>query len=77
LLVGERTGLFVPGDAVHARGQLTYVWVAADGAAQMRLVKPGGGSADLVELLSGVQPGDRVIVKAEGALSDGQRIELQ
>ncbi|HUI08205.1 MAG TPA: efflux RND transporter periplasmic adaptor subunit [Verrucomicrobiae bacterium] len=74
LFVGERTGLFVPRGAIHERGQLTYVLVAADGAARMRLVKPGGGYADLVELLSGVQVGDRVIVKAEGELSDGQQI---
>jgi len=74
LLVGERTGMFVPTDAVHERGQLTYVLVAADGVARMRLVKPGGSYADLTELLSGVQPGDRVIVRAEGELSDGQKI---
>jgi RND family efflux transporter MFP subunit len=74
LFVGERTGMFVPKDAVHERGQLTYVLVAADGTARMRLVKPGGGYADLVELLSGVQAGDRVIVKTEGDLSDGQAI---
>jgi len=69
--------LFVPKEAVHERGQLTYVLVAVDGAAQMRLVKPGSGYTDLIELLSGVQPGDRVIVKAEGELSDGQRVEMR
>jgi RND family efflux transporter MFP subunit len=74
LLVGERTGMFVPKEAVHERGQLTYVLVAGDGTARMRLVKPGGGYADLIELLSGVQAGDRVIVSAEGELSDGQKI---
>jgi multidrug efflux system membrane fusion protein len=77
LLVGERTGLFVPKTAVHERGQLTYVWVATDGAARMRLVKPGGGYADRVELLAGAQPGDRVIVSAEGELNDGQRVEAR
>jgi RND family efflux transporter MFP subunit len=73
-LVGERTRVFLPKAAVHERGQLTYVLVASEGRAEMRLVKPGQAYLDLVEILSGLQPGDNVIVNAEGELSDGQSI---
>ena len=73
-IVGERAGMFLPKAAVHERGQLTYVLVAGEGRAQMRLVKPGQEYLDLVEILSGLQPGDRVILSAEGELNDGQKI---
>jgi multidrug efflux pump subunit AcrA (membrane-fusion protein) len=76
-LVGEHTGTFVPKAVVHERGQLTYVLVVADGTARMRLVKTGQEYLDLVEVLSGLQPGDNVIVNAEGALTDGQRVEAR
>lgn len=77
LLVGERTGTFVPRAAVHERGQLTYVLVVADSTARMRLVKTGQEYLDLVEALSGLQPGDRVIVSADAEVVDGQRVEAR
>ncbi|MEI6083496.1 MAG: efflux RND transporter periplasmic adaptor subunit [Verrucomicrobiota bacterium] len=72
LLLGERFAMFVPKNAVHERGQLTYVFVADAGKARMRLVKTGKTYLDAVELLSGVQAGERVIVS--GDVSDGQPV---
>jgi RND family efflux transporter MFP subunit len=74
LVIGERAGLFVPQSAVHEQGQLTFVYVVDGGRARMRLVKLGKTLRDQVELLSGVETGDRVIVSAEGTLNDGQEI---
>ncbi|MBI5395205.1 MAG: efflux RND transporter periplasmic adaptor subunit [Verrucomicrobia bacterium] len=74
LVVGERENLFAPKTAVRERGQLTFVWAASDGRARMRLVKTGAALGDQIELLSGVQAGERVIVSAEGNVADGQRI---
>ncbi len=76
LLIGERSGLFLPKATVHERGQLTFVFVADDGQARMRLVKTGKEYLDLVEVLSGLQPGEKVVVGAEGELTDGRRISL-
>jgi len=73
--VGERTGLFVPKSAVRERGQLSFVFVAQDGRARMRLVRLGKTFGDKVELLSGVEPGETLIVSADGDLSDGRRIQ--
>jgi RND family efflux transporter MFP subunit len=70
LILGERFAMFVPKDAVHERGQLTYVFVVADGRAQMRLVKTSKSYLDAVEILSGLQQGERVIVAGE--VADGQ-----
>ena len=72
LPLGERIAMFVPQAAVHERGQLTYVFVAADGKAQMRLVKTGPAHSDSIELLAGVQAGERIIVAGE--VADGQPV---
>ncbi len=74
ILIGERTGIFVPASAVHERGQLSCVFVAADGRAQMRLVRTGKPSGDKIEILSGLEPGEKIVVA--GDVRDGQRIQL-
>ncbi|MBM3891386.1 MAG: efflux RND transporter periplasmic adaptor subunit, partial [Verrucomicrobia bacterium] len=74
LTVGERTGLFAPATAVHERGQLTFVFTAVDGRAQMRLVKTGKTIDNQVELLSGAEAGDKLIVSAQGELTDGRPV---
>jgi RND family efflux transporter MFP subunit len=72
LLLGERFAMFVPKDAVHQRGQLTYVYIAHAGTAHQRLVRTGKEYLGAVELLSGVRPGERVITA--GAVADGQPV---
>lgn len=72
LLLGERLAMFVPKAAVHERGQLTFVFIADAGKARMRLVKTGKTYLDAVEILSGVQSGERVILA--GDVADGQPV---
>jgi RND family efflux transporter MFP subunit len=72
LVLGEREAIFVPKNALRERGQLTYVLVISNGRAQMRLVKPGRSYRDSVEILSGLQSGERVIVAGE--VVDGQPV---
>jgi multidrug efflux pump subunit AcrA (membrane-fusion protein) len=72
LMLGERFAMFAPKSAVHERGQLTYIFVARDGRAQMRLVRTGKSYLDALEILSGLQSGERVIVAGE--VADGQPV---
>jgi RND family efflux transporter MFP subunit len=72
LILGERFGMFVTKEAVHERGQLTYVFVVAAGRAQMRLVKTGKTYLDAVEILAGMQTGEHMIVA--GDVADGQPV---
>ena len=59
---GVRQQLLIPADRVARVGQLDVVWVVNDGQAQRRFVRPGAASRDgLVEILSGLEPGDRVL----------------
>lgn len=74
IVVGQRTGLFLPKSAIHERGQLTFVFVTADGHAHMRLVKAGDETTAGMEILSGLQTGERVITSGSGELADGASI---
>lgn len=73
--VGEaREVLSVPKDAlVQARGGWT-VFVAADGKAQPRQVQLGVPAGDRYEVISGLAPGDQVVVRGNERLRPGQDI---
>lgn len=78
LFPGEtRTRLVVPEAALVRRGQLeSVVVVSAEGTARVRLVRAGETANGQVELLSGVQPGDRVVTSSPERLADGERVAL-
>lgn len=69
-----REVLSVPKDAlVQARGGWT-VFVAADGKAQPRQVEIGVPAGDRYEVISGLAPGDLVVVRGNERLRPGQDI---
>jgi RND family efflux transporter MFP subunit len=66
--VGTKQAIVLPHSAILQRGQLTGVYgVDENGVVSYRLVRVGKGRDGMVEVLSGIKPGDRVIV--EGALN--------
>jgi RND family efflux transporter MFP subunit len=75
--MGEIDGLRVPSEAVIQRGQLEYIFVVADGKAQLRLVKTGKHDGQEVELLAGAAAGDRVVISGAAQLRDGQPLQVQ
>ena len=75
--VGEATFLFVPLPALVRRGQLEILFVAADGKAQMRLVRAGKETSQGIEILTGLAPGESVVVEGAGNLRDGQPLQTQ
>lgn len=62
----------VPAAAVFQRGGLTGVFVAAEGGkvARLRWIATGGPAGDRVEVRSGLEPGERVVLDP-GDLADG------
>jgi RND family efflux transporter MFP subunit len=74
LPVGERSAIAVPPAALQRTGQLSFVYVIRDGRAAMRLIKTGPALDERIEVLSGLEPGDRVIVRAARELADGQPV---
>jgi len=75
--VGEATFLFVPSPALVRRGQLEILFVAADGKAQMRLVRTGKETAQGIEILAGLAPGEAVVIEGARTLRDGQPLQTR
>jgi len=75
--VGETAALRIPGSAVVRRGQLEIVFVVTDNKAQLRLVKTGKRIGGDVELVSGVEAGEKVVIFGSAGLADGQRVTLE
>jgi len=68
--------LLVPASALVLNGQMEQVFVAVEGRAQLRLVRSGTHHGEQVEILSGLEAGDRVVVDAVSRLHDGQPLEI-
>ena len=66
----------VPATAVFQRGQLEYVVVATGGRSQLRLIRTGKHLGDDVQVLSGVEAGEIVVVRDPETLRDGQPVEV-
>ncbi len=75
--VAEVKLLLVPQNAVLKRGQMELVFVAQNGKAALRLVKTGKVLEDRVEVLSGLEEGEQIIVSESAKLTDGQPVTIQ
>ncbi len=76
--MGRRNVLLVPKRAMRETGQLTGVFVV-DGSsrARFRLVKVVQFDSDRVELLSGVEPGEKIVDRLPDDLTDGIALEVR
>ena len=72
-----RTALLVPSSALVRRGQLEGVYVVAEGRAQLRWLRLGARRGDEVEVLSGLDEGDRVVVAPSAELRAGRLVEVR
>jgi RND family efflux transporter MFP subunit len=74
---GRTEILRLPQDAVVRRGQLEIVFVVEDGHARLRLVKTGKRFGDRVEVVSGLDSGETIVVEGAAKLKDGQPVEVR
>ena len=69
--------ILIPRSAILEQGQLTGVYaIDAAGIARLRLIKTGREIADRVEVLSGLNEGEAIVVDPIEAISDGVRVGL-
>ena len=72
LAVATRAGaIVVPEDAVQPLRTANVVWAVVEGKAQRRVVQLGVRSQGLVEVLSGVQAGEQVVVGGLERMGEG------
>jgi len=65
----------VPKPAIYRVGALEYVFVVKNGIAHLRFVKTGEEVGNMVIILSGLHPGEKVAVTKVEDLVDGARVE--
>jgi RND family efflux transporter MFP subunit len=74
---GSRTLLAVPAAAIAERGQLQSVFVADNDVARVRIITTGQRNKDRAEVLSGLTPGEKVILPVPAGLADGASVEVR
>jgi membrane fusion protein (multidrug efflux system) len=67
----------VPEDAVQPLRTANVVWAVADGKASRRVVQLGGRSQGVVEVLSGVEAGELVVVGGLERMAEGMPLAAQ
>lgn len=77
VVTGESRSIRVPVGALVERGQMETVFVVANEHAQLRIVRTGKRTDGEVELLSGIDPGENVVVEGTEQLRDGQPVALK
>jgi multidrug efflux pump subunit AcrA (membrane-fusion protein) len=75
--LASRSVVVVPASAIVERGQLQSVFVAEEGTARTRLITTGQRSKDAVEVLSGLNVGERIVTPIPAGLEDGARLEVR
>ncbi|WP_140909166.1 efflux RND transporter periplasmic adaptor subunit [Cognatiluteimonas lumbrici] len=72
----ERQALLVPEIAIVQVGQSSFAWrVKQDGSVEQAPVSLGARAAGQVEILRGLEAGDRIVVDGTGKLRPGSTIE--
>lgn len=71
-----RRALSVASASLVRRGQLTFVFMVADGVAHLRPIVPGIAASGRTEVLAGVTAGDVVVINPAPALTDGGRVTV-
>ena len=78
LPTGTRSVIRVPASAVAVVGQMERVFtIDAANRAALRLVRTGSRAEAGVEILAGLNAGERVIIAPPAALRDGQPVEVR
>ena len=72
-----RPAVLVPKTAVQTGNGQSAVFVLRQDAVERRAVRLGGSDGDRVEVLAGLQPGDRVVVAPPASLRDGAHVIAQ
>jgi RND family efflux transporter MFP subunit len=73
----QKERLMVPHHAVFDRGQLEGLYVVDDHSrVQLRWIRTGRVIGEKIEILTGLDPGERVVLGNRSPLKDGQMVEV-
>lgn len=73
---GERPGILIPQSATLRSGQLEGVYVVQEDRARLRWVRLGKAFGPRREVISGLEPGESIVVSGFDDLRDGVPVEV-
>jgi RND family efflux transporter MFP subunit len=74
--IGKKQVIAIPQKAVFRQGELWQLFVVGpDNRARLRLIKTGMSYGDQVEVLSGLNLGERIVAEDTERVKDGDRVE--
>lgn len=72
---GEQ-GIIIPESAVEKSGNENMVYIVSDGMAIRRLITPGMRKDGNIEIITGINEGDIVIIRGQEGVSDGRKVKV-
>ena len=69
--------VLVPKAAVRSVDGRSVVFVVHDERVERRAIRAGNETGDQIEVVSGVSPGERVVIEGPDTLKDGDRVRIQ
>ena len=66
-----------PRAAIKTEGSDSFAFVVRGDGVERRAVKLGGADGDRVEVLAGLQPGDRVVISPPADMKDGAKVVVK
>jgi RND family efflux transporter MFP subunit len=73
----SRPLILVPKTAIRTAGSDTVVFVVRGQVVEQRAIKAGGADGDRVEVISGLQSGERVVAPVPDTLKDGTAVSVK
>jgi membrane fusion protein (multidrug efflux system) len=70
----RENAVVVPEDAIQPLRTANVVWAVVDGKATRRVVELGARSPGMVEIISGVQAGEQVVVGGLERMAEGMAV---
>lgn len=76
IILSEREAVVVPDEALIAEGTETFVYVVRDGKAFRRVIVTGQRSGTDVEIVSGLETGETVVLRGHQSLREGMAVKI-
>jgi RND family efflux transporter MFP subunit len=74
---GESALLWAPAEAVRTIGQIERVFVVVDDKVGLRIVKTGTRDGERLQIVSGLDAGERVVVSPPAGLREGHSVNVR
>ncbi len=72
----SKDALVIPSNAILSKNEKNYVYIVKDNSAEIKEVELGLDNGKLVEILSGLTEEDKVVVRGQDYIEDGDKVRI-